>query len=128
MSCPSVRQGFFRNAALIIVVKMLPLSTPSCLESALLIRKERKSTIRSSKVRYISGLVCIENGTLTYCSGFLNRGKVSETTGGTENANPLPAHGFIEEVVDEPAAEEKKEIGSPPTEGGAKSAPIDLTQ
>jgi len=60
--------------------------------------------------------------------GFLNRGKGSETSGGTENANPLLAHGFIEEVVDEPAAEEKKEAESPPAEGGAKSAPIDLTQ
>jgi len=60
--------------------------------------------------------------------GFLNRGKPSEATTGTENANSLPARGFIEEVVDEPVVQEKKGAESPPAEGEAKSAPIDLTQ
>jgi len=70
----------------------------------------------------------IRNRTMTCPSGFLNRGKGSESTGATESATPLPAHGFIEEVVDEPSVEEKKGAESPPAEGGAKSAPIDLTQ
>ena len=65
---------------------------------------------------------------MTCCSGFLNRGKGSEATAGTGNVDPLPAHGFIEEVVDEPVVEEKKGAESPPAEGEAKSAPIDLTQ
>jgi len=57
--------------------------------------------------------------------GFLNRGKGSEITQATENTNSLPARGFIEEVVDEPTTEEAE---SPPAEGEAKSAPIDLTE
>jgi len=69
---------------------------------------------------------------LTYCSGFLNRGKGSESTAGAESTGLLPAHGFIEEVVEEvvdgPVVEEKKGAESPPAEGEAKSAPIDLTQ
>ena len=52
-----VRQDRFCDGTLIVVGKMLLLSTPNWFESALLIRRGRRSTIRSSKVRHIVGLI-----------------------------------------------------------------------
>jgi len=47
---------FFSDGMLIIVIKTLPLSTLNWFESLQLIRRGRKSTIRSSKVRCTSWL------------------------------------------------------------------------
>jgi hypothetical protein len=49
-------EALFNDGTLIIVVKTLPLSTLNWLESVQLIRRGRKSTIRSSKVRCTSPL------------------------------------------------------------------------